>query len=87
MRLIDEEQLVIAGDCKEIDGELYVKVSDVERCLDNAPIAYDIDKVIDQMIDKMAEKGGICFRGKNYINADVIKNAIDAVRNGGVENV
>ena len=87
MRLIDEEQLVIAGNCRKIDGEFYIRLSDVERCLDNAPIAYDIDKVIDQMIDKMAEKGGIRFRGKNYINADGIKNAIDAVRNGGVENV
>ena len=44
MRLIDEEQLVIAGDCKEIDGELYVKVSDVERCLDNAPVIVNVEE-------------------------------------------
>lgn len=49
MRLIDEKQLVITGDCKEIDGELYIKVSDVERCLDNAPIAYNPDKIVEQL--------------------------------------
>ena len=38
MRLIDEHALVIAGKGTVIDGELYIKVDDLNKCLDEAEV-------------------------------------------------
>lgn len=56
MRLIDEKTTCdLTGNYKEIDGEIYIKLSDVEKCLDNAPVAYDIHKVMRQL-EEMKKK-------------------------------
>lgn len=51
MRLIDEETITFGGYIKEIGGELYIKVSDVEKWLKNTPTAYDINNIIKQLED------------------------------------
>ena len=49
MRLIDEESITYGGELKEIEGELYIKVSDVEKCLKSTPTAYDLGRVLNQL--------------------------------------
>lgn len=49
MRLIDAETITYGGNAKEIDGELYIKVDDVEKWLKNAPTAYDVKSVEKQI--------------------------------------
>ena len=46
-RLIDIEDIVICGWYMEDDeGEVYIKLSDVEKCIDKAPTAYDVEAVV-----------------------------------------
>lgn len=49
-RLIDIEDIVICGwYMEDDDGETYIKLSDVEKCIDKAPTAYDVEAVVRQL--------------------------------------
>ena len=54
MRLIDEHALVIAGKGTVIDGELYIKVDDLNKCLDKAevvqPQGIDKDRLLKELM-------------------------------------
>ena len=76
MRLIDEEAVTFGGDVKEINGELYIKASDVDKWLKNAPTAYYPDKVVEQL-----EEEKEC--GFDMVDIDY---AIEIVKKGGVSN-
>lgn len=86
MRLIDEEQLVIAGNCRKIDGEFYIKLSDIERCLDNASTAYDVKSVVERLEKQkqLREKELLNMKYKDGFR-HAMNRAIEIVKSGGVE--
>ena len=89
MRLIDEETVTFGGDVKEIDGELYIKVNDVDKWLKNTPTAYDINKVVRQLwttSDCYSKSIGFCddtdcFECRHCLLT--LKQSIEIVKKGG----
>lgn len=64
MRLIDEHALVIAGKGTVIDGELYIKVDDLNKCLDKAevvqPQGIDKDRLIEELKKELHDAKAWC---------------------------
>lgn len=77
---------MIIGDCKEIDGEFYVKISDTERCLDNAPATYDVKSVVERLEKQkqLREKELLNMKYKDGFR-HAMNRVIEIVKSGGVE--
>ena len=82
MRLIDIEDIAICGWYMEDDeGEVYIKLSDVEKCIDKAPTAYDVEAVV-KWLEK--EKSLYVLAEDDYYKGirDGLRYAIETVRGG-----
>ena len=95
MRLIDSEMIKIPTSMvHSINGCLMIRVEDVQRIVSDQPIAFDKEKVINELREELnlsdAEKDR-CARenplqfdsAKGYANG--IANAIEIVEKGGIE--
>lgn len=87
MRLIDIEDIAICGWYMEDDeGEVYIKLSDVEKCIDKAPTAYDVEAVVRELEAEYERQADI-FHGT--LDDDALgqmrayDNAIRIVKRGG----
>ena len=83
-RLIDIEDIAICGWYMEDDeGEVYIKLSDVEKCIDKAPTAYDVEAVVREL----EEKSNGFFAddeefGEMFVKTIPLPLAIEIVRGG-----
>ena len=66
-KLIDIEDMVFTGQYTEVNGEIYVRLSDYEACLDRQP-TYDLEAVVDELNAKGNE---FCAKA---VNADIAGN-------------
>lgn len=86
MRLIDIEELVIAGQYQEIDAETYIRVSDVEKCIDRTCTAYDVEAVVRELENEF-EWSADTFHGTKQMDSlgemRAYDNAIRIVKRGG----
>lgn len=85
MRLIDTENAIDCADCIVYDycraGIFRNCKCIVENIFDSQPIAYDVDKVVDELERKKALYD-INFQGWSMSR---IQDAIDIVKKGGVD--
>ena len=86
MRLIDIEDIVIGGwYMEDDDGEVYIRLSDVEKCIDRTPTAFDVDAVVSKLemfkqrhIEKAKQQGWI--RWQETCNAACYAMAIKIIK-------
>lgn len=77
MRLIDADELMTVTDIREDGTEVtYVPYSEIE----DAPTAYDPDKVVKQLKAEFKK-----YYGENWNKAPYLIRAIEIVKGGGVD--
>lgn len=92
MGLIDADKIINRLDAVTKDGGENVKVfsiNDIKQLLNNEPTAYDVDKVVEQLEQKMErardkeqENTSEYFEGE----ADGFEFAIEIVKVGGIDS-
>ena len=90
MRLIDADELVkFLKGCTMSNGTL-INTNTMLSVIDKMPTAYDIEKIVEELetlrIDKCNYFGVLNVVAEKYDRAnEMLDNAIDIVRKGGVE--
>ena len=86
-RLVDIEDIAICGwYMEDDDGEVYIKLADVEMCIANAPTAYDVEEDAEEKANALEKKSFIVYEYVNDVqrgfHAVRLDDAIEIVRGG-----
>lgn len=93
MKLVDVDIVLKFIEDIKCDNNIpknYGTILDIMRFIRNQPTTYDVDKVIEQLVDKIdpnvdTETGEPCWNWVVDMQNEIIGECIDIVRGGGID--